>query len=389
MNDSQRTFFVTSVTWQRMPIFRVEARARLLIEVLLGYRDQGKYLLHEFVVMPDHLHLLLTPAPEISLERAVQFIKGGYSYRLRKVEKIQVWQESFTNHRILDFEDYQRHGEYVRMNPVRAGLVRDARAHGVLVRPVDVAISDWDCTLERRDDGRPALRLGLRVVKHLSQEGVERLLAARAAGAFADIADLAERAALDRRDLEALAAADALAALAGHRHRAVWQVSGVERALPLLPAATAAQEGMPLLRAPREGQEIVADYFSTGLTLRRHPLALLRDALAKRGVIPNQELWELPDGRLVTAAGLVITRQRPGSASGVTFVTMEDETGHVNLIVWKRVADTQRAALLESRLLLVRGKLQREGDVLHVIAQRLTDLSELLGDLTVASRNFH
>jgi error-prone DNA polymerase len=270
-----------------------------------------------------------------------------------------------------------------------AQLVRDARAHGVLVRPVDVAISDWDCTLERRDDGRPALRLGLRMVKHLSQEGVERLLAARAAGAFADIADLAERAALDRRDLEALAAADALAALAGHRHRAVWQVSGVERALPLLPAATAAQEGMPLLRAPREGQEIVADYFSTGLTLRRHPLALLRDALMKRGVIPNQELWELPDGRSVTAAGLVITRQRPGSASGVTFVTMEDETGYVNLIVWKRVADAQRAALLESRLLLVRGKLQREGDVLHVIAHRLTDLSALLGDLSVASRNFH
>jgi error-prone DNA polymerase len=270
-----------------------------------------------------------------------------------------------------------------------AQLVRDARAHGIEVRPVDVAISDWDCTLERPDDGRPALRLGLRMVKHLSQEGAFRLLAARAAGAFVDIADLAERAVLDRRDLEALAAADALAALAGHRHRAVWQVSGVERALPLLPAATAAQEGMPLLRAPREGQEIVADYFSTGLTLRRHPLALLRDALAKRGVIPNQELWEQPDGRSVTAAGLVITRQRPGSASGVTFVTMEDETGYVNLIVWKRVADAQRAALLESRLLLVRGKLQREGDVLHVIAHRLTDLSALLGDLTVASRNFH
>jgi error-prone DNA polymerase len=270
-----------------------------------------------------------------------------------------------------------------------AQLVRDARAHGVEVRPVDVAISDWDCTLERRDDGRPVLRLGLRVVKHLSQEGAFRLLAARAAGAFVDSADLAERAVLDRRDLEALAAADALAALAGHRHRAVWQVSGVERALPLLPAATAAEEGMPLLRAPREGQEIVADYFSTGLTLRRHPLALLRDALMNRGVIPNQELWWQPNGRAVTAAGLVITRQRPGSASGVTFVTMEDETGYVNLIVWKRVADAQRTALLESRLLLVRGELQREGDVLHVIAHRLTDLSALLGDLTVASRNFH
>jgi putative transposase len=129
MEDSRRTFFVTSVTWQRVPIFRVEARARLLIEVLLGYRDQGKYLLHEFVVMPDHIHLLLTPAGEVSLEKAVQFIKGGYSYRLRKAEKIQVWQESFTSHRIRDFEDYQRHCEYVRMNPVRARLVRDAAAY--------------------------------------------------------------------------------------------------------------------------------------------------------------------------------------------------------------------------------------------------------------------
>ena len=129
MDDSARTFFVTSVSWRRVPIFRVEARARLLIEVLLGYRDQGKYLLHEFVVMPDHFHLLLSPSPKISLERAVQFIKGGCSYRLRKVEKIQVWQESFTNHRIRDAEDYGKHSEYVHMNPVRARLVRDAGAY--------------------------------------------------------------------------------------------------------------------------------------------------------------------------------------------------------------------------------------------------------------------
>ncbi len=270
-----------------------------------------------------------------------------------------------------------------------AQLVRDARAHGVEVRPVNVTISAWDCTLERRDDGRAALRLGLRLVKHLSQEGAARLLAARAQRAFGNLADLAERAALDRRDLEALAAADALSTLAGHRHRAVWQVTGVERALPLLPAATAIDEGIPLLRAPREGQDIVADYGSLGLTLRRHPLALLRDQLQRRGALPTQELWEQPNGKLVRTAGLVITRQRPGSAGGVTFVTMEDETGYVNLIVWNRVAVEQRAALLESRLLEVHGKLQREGDVQHVIAQRLTDLSSLLGELSVVSRDFH
>jgi error-prone DNA polymerase len=270
-----------------------------------------------------------------------------------------------------------------------AQLVRDARGHDVEVRAVDVTISAWDCTLERREDGRPALRLGLRLVKHLSQEGAARLLAARTVRAFDNIADMAERAALDRRDLEALAAADGLARLSGHRHRAVWQVTGVERALPLLPAATAIDEGIPLLRAPREGQDIVADYGSLGLTLRRHPLALLRERLQRRGIVPTQELWEQPNGKLVITAGLVITRQRPGSAGNVTFVTMEDETGYVNLIVWNRVAVEQRAALLESRLLEVHGKLQREGDVQHVIAQRLTNLSSMLGDLVVASRNFH
>jgi error-prone DNA polymerase len=270
-----------------------------------------------------------------------------------------------------------------------AQLVRDARAHGVEVRPVDVAISEWDCTLERRENGRAALRLGLRLVKHFSKEGAARLLAARTQCAFIHSADLADRATLDRRDLEALAAADALAGLAGHRHRAVWQVSGVERALPLLRADTVVDEGVPLLRAPSEGQNIVADYGSVGLSLRRHPVALLRDSLAERGVIPNHDLWEQPNGRVVLAAGLVITRQRPGSASGVTFVTLEDETGYVNLIVWERVATAQRAALLESRLLLVRGTLQREGDVLHVVAKRLTDLSGMLGELVVVSRNFH
>jgi len=270
-----------------------------------------------------------------------------------------------------------------------AQLVRDARSHGVEVRAVDAASSDWDCTLERRDDGRPALRLGLRLVKHLSSEGAARLLAARAVRAFDSIADLAERGGLTRHDLEALADADALSRLAGHRHHAMWQVTGVERVLPLLSAATVPAEGIPLLRAPREGQDIVADYGSTGLTLRRHPLCLLREKLRQRGVLQTQDLWEQPNGKWVRTAGLVITRQRPGSAGGVTFVTMEDETGYVNLIVWNRVAEEQRAALLESRLLEVQGQVQREGDVQHVIARRLTNLSAMLGDLTVASRNFH
>ena len=127
--DEQRTFFVTTVARGRAPIFRKEQRARLLIDVLFDYRAQGKYLLLEFVVMPDHLHAILTPSAEISLERTMQFIKGGFSYRMRKIEKSQVWQESFTNHRIRDADDFERHREYVRMNPVRAKLVRNAREY--------------------------------------------------------------------------------------------------------------------------------------------------------------------------------------------------------------------------------------------------------------------
>ncbi len=270
-----------------------------------------------------------------------------------------------------------------------AQLVRDARAHGVEVRAVDVGVSEWDATLERRADGHAALRLGLRLVKGLSRDGAARLVAARAERAFAGVSDLAARATLDRRDLAALADADALAALGGDRHRAAWAVGGVERPLPLLPPATEGHEGVPLLRAPREGEAIVADYASVGLTLRRHPLALLRARLAARGAAPAETLWGLPDGEAVCAAGLVITRQRPGSAGGVTFVTLEDETSHVNLIVWERVATAYRAALLQARLLEVRGRLQRQGDVLHVIARRLCDLTPWLGELVVVSRDFH
>ena len=127
--DSRRTFFITTVTWRRLPIFRNEARTRLLLDVMLDYREQWKYLLHEFVIMPDHIHALITPAPTISLERAVQFIKGGFSYRLRKKEKMEVWQPSFTNHRIRDAEDYERHRSYIHLNPVRARLVADAREY--------------------------------------------------------------------------------------------------------------------------------------------------------------------------------------------------------------------------------------------------------------------
>jgi error-prone DNA polymerase len=298
-----------------------------------------------------------------------------------------------------------------------AQLVRDAREHGVEVRAVDVCVSGVDCSLEPSGiEGRPALRLGLRLVRGLSRTAAARLVATRQArledharqarGApFDDLQDLAESATLDRGDLEALAAAGACASLAGNRHHAFWQVAGAEAALPLAPSAS--EVALPLLPTPTEGEDLVADYRSLGLTLGRHPLALLRPRWpgsrqqgARRGetraatpqygppLLTARELLTAEDGCRVRVAGLVLTRQRPGTASGVTFVTLEDETGTVNLIVWKRVGEAQRQPLLRARLLEAQGRLQRQGEVLHVIAERLTDRSAFLGALLVRSRDF-
>jgi error-prone DNA polymerase len=206
------------------------------------------------------------------------------------------------------------------------------------------------------------------------------------------VQDLARRAGLDRGDLEALAAAGALAALSGNRHLAYWEVAGTERALPLAPAGERGgnlEEGLPLLESPTEGQRIVADYASVGLTLGRHPLALLRGRLARNRLLTAAELDGTAHGKYVRTAGIVLMRQRPQSAKGVTFLTLEDETGQVNVIVWESVGREQRQPMIESRLLEVQGELQRHEGVMHVIARRLVDQSGLLGELLTRSRDFH
>jgi len=279
-----------------------------------------------------------------------------------------------------------------------AQLVQDARRHGVEVRPPDATASDADCTLEpvaALGDARkppaarpPALRLGLRMIAGLREASAARIVAARAAAPFTSVADLAHRAALDKRDLDALADADALAALAGHRHDAVWHVAGVER-LPAILAGGRFDEAPLALPAPSEGEDIVADYRRVGLTLRRHPLALLRERLAARRLVTAQAVQDAPAGRLVRTAGIVIGRQRPDTRSGVVFVTLEDETGQTNVIVWRDLGDRQRRELLASRLLAVYGKVEREDIVVHVLAQHLVDLSPMLGALATRSRDFH
>ena len=273
-----------------------------------------------------------------------------------------------------------------------AQLVRDAREHGVAVRGVDVRASAVDCTLERDADGSAVLRLGLRLVRGLSRETAGRLVAARGEAPFASVGDLARRARFEARELSILAAAGALGRLAGHRHLAQWQVAGIEAPLPIEGAAGGSdgtEDGRPLLPAPTEGANLVADYRALGLTLGRHPLALLRPRLTRAGLVTAAELATLEAGSRVRCCGLVLVRQRPGSASGVTFVTLEDETGIVNLIVWRQVAARWRRPLLRARLLEAEGELQRQGEVRHLIVHRLVDRSALLGTLSVGARNFH
>jgi error-prone DNA polymerase len=259
-----------------------------------------------------------------------------------------------------------------------AQLVQDARRHGVRMHPVDVSASDWDCTLEAG-----ALRLGLRMVSGLSEARGRRIPELRP---FDSVADLAQRAQLDRKALRCLAAAGALRSLAGHRRFAHWSAAGAEREPPL---QTPGKESMPALAAPREGEDIVADYASLGLTLGRHPLALLRERLRKAGMVQAEMLARCPQGRSVYMAGLVTCRQRPDTASGVVFVTLEDETGCVNVVVWSKLVERQRRELLGARLLGVRGVVEREGEVVHVVARSLHDHSSLLGPLSAPARNFH
>ncbi len=322
-------------------------------------------------------------------------------------------------------------------------LVQDAQRHGIEVRPVDVFVSEWDCTLEPRKEeerekmkeersgfaesqlSQPILRLGLCMISGFSQGAAKRLIEARAAfrpsltpygrspvsseagrpslssflfslsstapltpHALPDLEELALRAKLNRRDLRCLAEAGALASLAGHRRNAAWLVAGIEERPPVLAHTTIVESAVDL-PAPTEGQDIVADYASLGLTLRRHPLALLRPQLARLRMITAQELLHTPTGKLVRVAGLVTCRQRPGTASGVIFITLEDETGQINVVVWRGVSEKQRRPLLAASLLGVHGVLEREGAVTHLIAGKLVDYSALLGNLVTHSRDFH
>ncbi|WP_376693422.1 error-prone DNA polymerase [Wenzhouxiangella sp. EGI_FJ10409] len=298
-----------------------------------------------------------------------------------------------------------------------AQIINDVKRHGVRVLPVDVRYSDWDCELERFEKTReppktlktpngkkkekhsfgefgvfggsgkePAIRLGLRMIKGFREDVAARIVATRSKRPFRDVDDLAERAGLDRAALRKLADAGGLKGLAGHRHRARWAALGARRQGDLL-AGTEIREQPVQLSLPDARKELLDDYASLGLSLERHPLKLLRRRLGRQSLRAN-ELPQQADGRRVSAAGLVTHRQRPGTASGVVFLSLEDETGIINVVVWPKLLERYRQAVLGGRILRVHGKLQNVEGVCHLVAERIDSLDDWLAELDSRSRDF-
>lgn len=296
-----------------------------------------------------------------------------------------------------------------------AQLVRDAREHGVEIRPVCVNASRWDSTLEGPEspNGMFAVRLGMSLVKGLANDDAARIVAARASRPFTSVDDLWRRAGVKAAALTHLAEADAFRPSLGlARREALWAIKALrDEPLPLFAAAEVtreAEEPDVLLQPMRDGAEVVRDYNRLGLTLRDHPLAFLRRDLRERDIVTCRQALAAKDGKRLTVAGLVLVRQRPGSAEGVVFMTLEDETANMNVIIWPDMFDANRRVVLGGQMLAVTGMLQKEGDVVHLVAKEITDLSGLLADIgnrssaesthdsdsageriVVRSRNFH
>ncbi|MDH3992169.1 MAG: error-prone DNA polymerase [Gammaproteobacteria bacterium] len=274
-------------------------------------------------------------------------------------------------------------------------LVQDARRHGVSVLPVDINQSDWDHQLLDSRQGlsaQPPLRLGLRLVKGLSRQGAQRIVEARRHAPFRQVSELRQRTSLDKRDMEALADADALRSLSGHRHQSQWQIMALEQPRPLLrdelQQPSSYFDDAVQLPAPQVAEEVLSDYRATGLTLRAHPMSLLRERYPFNRCKRHTDLEDIGNNRFVRIAGLVTCRQRPGSASGVLFLTLEDETGSSNIVVWQRTQQQFRQALMTAQLLLIKGTVETRDNVIHIIAGALHDYSQELHALQLSSRNF-
>jgi error-prone DNA polymerase len=266
-----------------------------------------------------------------------------------------------------------------------AQLVRDAREHGVEVRPPDVLASDWDCTLEEASGASKAVRLGLRQVRGLKKEEAERLVEVRKAGART-LMDLVREARLSRRSVDLLAEADAFASLGLSRRQALWAAKGLEPVrrpvedLPLLAAMGVSEPPVVLPRMTRP-QETAEDYRTISLSLRAHPCSFFRADLERLRAVPAARLKTMRDRARVSVGGLVLVRQRPGTAKGVVFMTLEDETGIANVVIWKDAFEANRRVAMTAAFVVVHGRLQREGEVIHLVAERFTDLTARLSEL--------
>jgi error-prone DNA polymerase len=269
-----------------------------------------------------------------------------------------------------------------------AQLVQDARRHGVTVLPVDIRYSDWDCALTKTDENTPQLRLGLRLIKGLGRRAAERISVARNNQAFTCVQDVCIRAQLNRRELAVLAEAAALKALAGHRHRARWDVAATEKQPADLLQGIARKDDAVTIRPASEVDDLRADYSATGLTLGRHPVALIRGVLRQRRVRTATQLLQLKHGTHTRACGLITMRQRPMTANGTIFLTLEDETGHVNVVVWQRLWERQRSIILSASLIAVDGVMESDGEVYHLIARQVHDFGGLMEGLSTRSRDF-
>ena len=285
-------------------------------------------------------------------------------------------------------------------------LIQDARRHDITVLPVDVDHSHWHCTLEdgsiengtledsdNMPDRQPAIRLGLRLVKGFNERAAQRLVGSRNQQPFRNLQDLCQRAGLNQLERTALVRANAFPRLSSHRHQAHWQNQAIEEARPLLEYQARADARQlndnVQLAPPSEAENLFADYNSTGLTLNRHPMAILRSQYPFNQCKTAQALLALNHGRLVRVAGIVTGRQRPGTASGVIFLTLEDETGNLNVVVWKALQDRYRQALLTGKLLLVKGIMERKDSVIHIIAGNIIDHSQAIEGMLLPSRDFH
>lgn len=279
-----------------------------------------------------------------------------------------------------------------------AQIVRDAREHGVEARPADVNLSNWDSTLEppspqlRSDANQgaasgPALRLGLRQIDGLSEAEVAKLEAARGSAAFRDVHGLWQRAGLALSSLEKLAAADAFRSMGLDRRQALWEVTALANAppLPLFAHAEAREKGLePAVALPVMplSEHVVGDYQTLRLSLKAHPMSFLRERLAAERIATCHALRTMRDGARVTVAGVILVRQRPGSAKGVVFMTIEDETGVANAVVWPTMLERYRKTVMQARLIVITGRIQRHEDIIHVVATRLEDRSGWLALLS-------